>query len=134
MSVEFHDFRVQCKDALNDKALIFLEEGSSEIESAAAWNTPVDSGQTKGAWTHIVDSDNLEATVGNPEEVSLWLEMGTGEYAVEGNGRRGGWKYKDDQGKWHFTYGIKPTRMLHNAFVSLKSAIINRAKQIFGGL
>lgn len=134
MSVEFHDFRVQCKEAIKEHGEAFLEEATSEIESAAARNTPVDSGQTKGAWTHVVDSENLEGTVGNPEEVSLWLELGTGEYAMEGKGRKGGWKYKDDHGKWHFTYGIKPVRMLHNAFVSLKPAIINLAKSIFGGM
>jgi hypothetical protein len=134
MSVEFHDYRIQCKAIIRDHAEQFLEEAASEIESAAARNTPVDSGQLKGAWTHVVDVDNLEATIGNPLEYSIWVEMGTGEYAMEGKGRKGGWKYKDDQGKWRFTYGMKPVRMLHNAFVSLKNPIQNLAKSIFGGM
>lgn len=134
MSVEFHDFRVQCKEAIAEHGDAFLEEAASEIESAAARNTPVDTGQLKGAWTHYVDSSKKEATIGNPIEYAIWVEMGTGEYALKGNGRRGGWAYYDDDGKRHFTYGSKPVRMLHNAFVSLKSAIIARAKQIFGGM
>lgn len=134
MSVEFHDYRIQVKGALNNKAVVFLEEAASEIESAAARNTPVDSGQLKGAWTHVVDANKKEATIGNPIEYAIWVEMGTGEYALEGNGRRGGWVYYDDSGKRHFTYGSKPVRMLHNAFVSMKNAIIRRAEQIFGGL
>lgn len=134
MSVEFHDFRVQCKDAIQDKAVIFLEDSSAELESAAARNTRADTGQLKESWTHVVDSEKMEAAVGSALAHSIWYELGTGEYALEGNGRKGGWRYKDDQGKWHFTYGMKPNRPLFNAFVSLKPAIINLAKSIFGGM
>ena len=134
MAVEFHDYRMEVKDAINDKTEIFLEEASMEIESQAARNSPVDTGQLKGSWDHVVDMSKKEATVGSSAEHAIYNEFGTGEYAAEGNGRKGGWSYKDEYGKWHFTYGIKPRRMLFNAFVSLKGAIINRAKSIFGGL
>ena len=56
----------------------------------------------------------------------------TGEYAANGDGRKGGWRYKDDSGDWHFTRGKKPNRTLMRAFTAKKSAIINRAKQVFG--
>ena len=134
MSVEFNDNRIQVKGVLNDKAIAFLDEAASEIESAAARNTKADSGQLKGAWTHVVDENALEATVGNPLKHAIWYEMGTGEFALNRNGRRGGWLYKDDSGKWRFTYGMYPRRPLHNAFISLKPAIISYAKQIFGDL
>ena len=55
MSVEFQDFSIQVKEALDDKALIFLEEAASEIESAAKRGSRVDSGQLKGSWAHLVD-------------------------------------------------------------------------------
>lgn len=134
MAVEFHDFSVKCKGVIGDKALQWLEESSGEIESTAISNTPVDTGQLKGAWAHKVDSSKYEAVVGNPLEYSIWQEFGTGEFALESNGRKGGWFYIDDKGKGRFTYGNKPVRMLHNAFVTKKSAIINRAKQVFKGL
>ena len=35
MSVEFQDFSIQVKEALDEKAIQFLEEAASEIESAA---------------------------------------------------------------------------------------------------
>ena len=134
MSVEFHDFRVQCKEAIKEHGEAFLEEATSEIESAAARNTKADSGQLKGSWSHVVDTTKMEATVGSAMPHSIWYELGTGEYALNGDGRRGGWRYKDDHGKWHFTYGMYPRRPLFNDFVSLKPAIINLAKSIFGGM
>ena len=132
MAVTFKDYSIQVNDALEDAALQFLEEAVSEIQSQAEDNTPVDTGQLKGAWDHKVDEGKKEAVVGNPLEYSIWIELGTGEFALKGNGRRGGWHYTDEEGVRHFTYGNKPRRMLHNAFETLKNPIIQRAKQIFG--
>ena len=134
MSVEFQDFSIQVKEALDDKALIFLEEAASEIESAAKRGSRVDSGQLKGSWAHLVDEGAYEATVGSPLQNAIWEEFGTGEYAAHGDGRKGGWSYKDDAGDWHHTRGKTPNRTLQNAFESKKAAIIRRAKQIFGEL
>lgn len=131
MSVEFQDFSIKVQEALEEASLRFLEEASTTIQTQAEDNTPVDTGQLKQNWNHVVDERELEATVGNPLEYSIWVEMGTGEYAVEGNGRKGGWFYVDDEGKGHFTMGSKPVRMLHNAFQTKKNAVIRRAQQIF---
>ena len=134
MPVEFQDFSIQVKKAVDDAAIKFLEEAASEIESQAKRNSRVDTGQLKGSWKHIVDESDMKATVGSPLENAIWEEFGTGEYAVNGDGRKGGWRYQDDNGDWHFTTGKKPNRTLKRAFESKKNAIINRAKQIFGGL
>jgi hypothetical protein len=134
MSVEFHDFSIQVTEAIEDAAISFLEEAASEIESQAQRNSRVDTGQLKGSWRHIVDDGAYEATVGSPLENAIWEEFGTGEYAANGDGRQGGWRYQDDNGDWHYTTGKKPNRTLQRAFNAKKSAIINRAKQIFGGL
>lgn len=129
--VEFHDYSMQVKAAINDAALQFLEEAASEIESQTRRNSRVDTGQTKDSWAHLVDESKMEATVGSPLENAVWEEFGTGEYAYNGNGRKGGRFYVDAKGKEHFTRGKKPVRMLHNAFVSKKNAIARRAQQIF---
>lgn len=131
MAVEFHDFSVHVKEALDEKALQFLEEACSEIESAAKRNSRVDTGQLKGSWSHQVNEADGKATVGSPLENAIWEEFGTGEYAAKGNGRKGGWTYQDDKGNWHKTKGKKPNRTLQNAFESKKAAIIRRAKEIF---
>lgn len=132
MSVEFHDYSIKVKKALDDKAEQFLEEAASEIESAARRNSRVASGQLKGSWAHIVNEKT--ATIGSPLQNAIWEEYGTGEYAVGGDGRKGGWVYRDAAGYYHFTRGKKPNRTLQRAFESRKNAIINRAKQIFGEL
>ena len=134
MSVEIQDFSIKVKEALDEKAVQFLEEAASEIESAAKRNSRVDTGQLKGSWNHQVDESAKEAKVGSPLENAIWEEFGTGEYALHGDGRRGGWTYQDDKGDWHHTMGKTPNRTLHNAFESKKAAIIRRAKQIFKGM
>lgn len=58
----------------------------------------------------------------------------TGEYALKGNGRKGGWFYEDEEGNGHFTHGKKPSRAFHKAYTSLKSKIINRIQNSLKGL
>lgn len=132
--VKFEDNSMNVKAAIDEALLQFLEEAASELQSQAARGTPVDTGQLKGSWAHTVDESNLEAKIGSPLENAIWTEFGTGEYALEGNGRKGGWFYEDDKGQGHFTHGKKPVRMLHNAFEQTKGKIIKRAEQIMKGL
>lgn len=129
--VKFEDYSIKVKDALNDAVIQFLEEAASEIQSQTQRKTPVDTGQLKGSWDHVVDESKQEATIGSPLENAIWTEFGTGEYALEGNGRKGGWFYKDSKGEGHFTHGKHPVRMLHNAFEENKEKIKRRAEQIF---
>lgn len=134
MSVEFHDFSLQVKNALADKEEAFLHEAAGEVKSQAAQISRVASGQLKGAWDYSVDMSREEAKIGSPLENAIWNELGTGEYAANGDGRKGGWAYQDENGKWHFTRGKKPNHTLQRSFDSKKAAIIARAKELFGGL
>lgn len=122
MSVEFHDYSMQVKAALDEKAAQFLEEAASEVESAARRNSRVRSGQLKGSWTHIVNGN--EATIGSPLQNAIWEEYGTGEYAAGGDGRKGGWVYRDAAGDWHFTFGKRPNHTLQRAFESTKGKAV----------
>ena len=133
MSVEFQDFSIQVKEALDEKAIQFLEEAASEIESAAKRGSRVDSRQLKRSWNHQVDDSAKEATVGSPEQNAIWEEFGTGEYAAHGDGRKGGWSYKDDHGDWHHTFGKKPERTFDKAYKGLKPKIIKRAEDVLKG-
>lgn len=132
--VKFEDFSVKVIGAMNDKVNVALEECAGELESAAKRNTMVDTSKTKNAWKHHVDDDNHEATIGNTEENSIWEEFGTGEHALNGDGRKGGWVYKDAVGEYHYTTGKKPSRALWKAFTNLKSKIINRIQDVMKGL
>lgn len=129
-NVKFTDNSMQVKTALDDAVKAYLYEAGGELEAQVKRNTRVGSGQLKNSWTYKVDEKQGNVVVGNPLENSLWEEFGTGEWALHGDGRKGGWVYKDDKGNWHHTYGKKPHRAFQNAFNSLKSMLINRAEQI----
>lgn len=133
MSVQFDDFSMQVKAALEEAAVQFLYEAADELASQTARNSPVDTGQLKNSWQYKVDENKLEATIGSPLENAIWNEYGTGEYALEGNGRKGGWSYKDDHGDWHHTFGKKPKRTFDKAYKGLKPKIIKRAEDVLKG-
>jgi len=133
MSVKLIDNSIAVKAALDDACIAYLYEAGGELTAQAKRNTRVGTGQLKGHWQYDVDEFEGVCTVGNPLQNAIWEEFGTGEYALKGDGRKGGWTYQDDKGKWHHTFGKTPSRALHKAFTSLKSALINRAKQVIGG-
>lgn len=126
--VVFHDFSIEVQRALESKILATLEECAGEVESAAKRNSRVDTGQTKNSFRHKVDESTRTAYIGSDLQNAVWEEFGTGEFALNGNGRRGGWRYKDARGKWHKTLGKKPSRALYKAFSSKKTVIKNRFK------
>lgn len=129
MSVELKDNSIKVKAALNDAIISWLYQAAEVIESQVKQNTAVDTGQLKGSWDFTVDESEKEAVIGSPLENAIWEEFGTGEYALHGDGRKGGWVYVDEKGG-HFTRGKKPRRMLHNAFETKRTAIVKEAERI----
>ena len=136
-SVKFIDHSEKVKGALAETAETVLEEVCGELESQVKRNTAVASGDTKNAWSHQVTSSTgtgeFRGTVGNSLENAIWEEFGTGEYALEGKGRKGGWLYVDDEGKGHFTRGKRARRPFHNAYTSLKTKLIRQIQDAFKG-
>ena len=133
-SVQFIDNTIEVIGAIKDAALVFLEEAAGELESQAMRNTRVDTGQTKGAWSHKIEESALQAIVGNPLENAIWEEFGTGEYAVNGNGRKTPWRYQDVRGNWHTTKGKRPSRAFEKAKAEAEPKILQAAKETFGSL
>ena len=129
MSIEFIDNSDKVQAMLEEALIAGLHDAGSIIMSQTKQNSRVATGQTKNAWDYVVDEGEMTATIGNPEENAIWEEFGTGEYALECKGRKGGWFYKDEKGEGHFTYGKKPMRMLHNAFVTKKNTVIKAFEQ-----
>ena len=132
--VEFKDFRIEVKAAMDDKINAVLEECAGELESQVKRNTRVDTGKTKNSFQHkVVDSEHI-AYIGSNEQNAIWEEFGTGEHAIKGNGRKGGWFYVDEKGHGHYTTGKKPSRAFWKAYTSLKNAIIKRIQDSMKGL
>lgn len=132
--VIFEDFTIEVIGAIDNRINAVLEEVAGELESAVKRNTRVKTGQLKTHWQHRVDDDSHTAYIGNPLENSIWEEFGTGEHALEGNGRKGGWSYQDAKGDWHHTKGKKPSRAFWKAYTSMKNAIIKRIQESLKGL
>lgn len=120
---KFEDNRIECKEMIGDVLIGFLYEIGVEFVSQTARNSRVKTGQTKGSWDYAVDESGFVVTIGSPLENAIWEEFGTGEYALNRDGRKGGWYYVDENGSGHFTYGKKPNRALWNAFETLKPSI-----------
>jgi hypothetical protein len=132
--IQYEDNRVQVKTEIQDSILAFLDEIGGEFVSQTARNSRVKTGQTKGSWDYRVDEGNLEVSVGSALENAIWEEFGTGEYALEGNGRKGGWYYVDEMGNGHFTKGKTPNRALHTAMETLKPKIQTAMEEKLKGL
>lgn len=134
MSVEFQDFSIQVKGAISDRINAALEECAGEVESQTKRNSRVATGRTKNSFRHVVDDNTHTAYIGSDLENAIWEEFGTGEHALSGDGRKGGWRYQDEKGQWHFTRGKTPTRAFWRAYTSLKAAIIRRLENAMRGL
>ena len=134
MSVKFHDNTIKVKAAMNDKIIAALEECAGELESQVKKNSRAKTGNTRGSFQHKVVESEQAAYIGSNDENAIWEEFGTGEHALKGNGRKGGWFYVDEKGDGHFTHGKKPSRAFWKAYTSLKNKIINRLQNSLKGL
>lgn len=132
--VQFTDNTINVEAAISELSVAFLYEAVAELQSQTARNSRVKTGQTKGSWETRVDENYLEGIVGSNLENAIWEEFGTGEYALNDDGRKGGWFYVDEMGVGHFTHGKKPNRALHNAFEEKKSVIIKIAQEKLKGM
>ncbi len=163
MSVEFIDNSIEVKAALNEAAIAYLNEAAGEVEAQTKRNSrPVKYGRhdVRNSWTYKVDEDKGEATIGSPLEASYWEELGTGEHALNKDGRKGWWVYvegndtprskqnyyTEEEAKStaaylrnvkgldaYVTNGTEPNRPLFRAFTSLRSALIRRAEEVLKG-
>lgn len=98
--VEFKDFSIDVKAALNDTSIAWLHETANEVQAQAQRNCKMedDAGKRlKGSYRNVVDEGKGAAQVGTPLEEGYWEEWGTGEYAAHGDGRKGWWVYIQGQ-------------------------------------
>lgn len=64
-------------------------------------------GALKQSLTYALDLAKKTVTIGSNLFYSVYVELGTGIFAEKGNGRKTPWVWKDFNGKWHFTRGMK---------------------------
>lgn len=129
-NVTFEDNSIKIKEILNKQCIAYLNEAAGELKSQVKRNTAVDSGDLKKSWSYTVSESELTATIGSPMENAIWEEFGTGEFALNGNGRKTAWVYKDRKGVWHKTTGKQPKRVFQTVFTKLKPKLIKRCAAI----
>lgn len=129
-NISFEDNSIKIKEILNNQCITYLYEAAGELEAQVKRNTAVDSGQLKSSWKYYVSEAKLEATIGSPLENAIWEEFGTGEFALNGDGRKTPWVYQDRKGVWHKTTGKYPKRAFQKAFTNLKPKLIKRIADI----
>lgn len=132
--VEIESHEQEVKQTFRRTAIAWLHEACGELVSQVRNNQRVRTGRTKGSWRYLIKEDDLEGLVASDAMNAVYEEFGTGEYALNGKGRKGGWWYRDERGKWHFTRGKKPHRPLYRAYQTLKQRIIASAQERFGRL
>ncbi|MCC8164499.1 MAG: HK97 gp10 family phage protein [Lachnospiraceae bacterium] len=148
MSVEFTDNTMRVREQMAAAVHSFLYEAGGELQSQVIRNSRTDTGQTKGSYKYVVDKGTNEATVyvGSELDNAIWEEFGTGEYALNGDGRKGGWyipearlsaKAKSRMKKvivkgkvYYYTKGKKPNRPIYNAFNSMKDRLKKRLQEV----
>ena len=64
-------------------------------------------GALKASLTYVVSAAQKTVTIGSNLFYSVYVELGTGIFAEKGNGRKTPWVWKDFNGKWHFTRGMR---------------------------
>ena len=156
MAVKFTDNSAQVKGAMNDAIVAYLYEAGETLKRRASNNTTIGA-ETAGKWDYKVDEKEAQTVIGNPSEMSLWDELGTGEWALNKDGRKGYWVYVKGSGRStsanqkkytlqeakqivammradgldaYYTNGRKPARGFFKAFTALKPALIRRAEDI----
>lgn len=84
-----------------------LNNGAIVVENDAKRKCPVDTGTLRRSITHELENEKT-VKVFTPMEYGIYIEMGTGLFAVNGDGRKTRWSYQDDEGNWHSTIGQPP--------------------------
>ncbi len=128
----FKDNSMEGKERLKKAAAKWLLQACILVEGQAVLLAPVATSRLKQSIDYIVDDDELVGYVGTNVDYAIYVEFGTGEFSENGNGRKGGWMYKDPSGEWFFTWGIEPQPYLRPAFRQTKGQIEALAKSIFG--
>lgn len=157
--VEFREFTAEVQNTMNSKIRSALEEVAGELVSKTKRNSRVDTGKTKNSFRYGISRNfadgSFTAHIGSSDENAIWEELGTGEHALDGKGRKGAWyvpvekvtgkkkptfngkvvKVYGKGGKVYYkTNGKEPHRPFWRAFESLKPKIIKRLQNALKGM
>ena len=116
--IEFTDNSKQIKGALYNVSDQAIEAAMLILQAQIKSNVPVETGELRDSINYRTQrqGDIVWGEVGSPLKYAIYVEYGTGEFAENGAGRKGGWAYQDSSGEWFFTWGQSPTKFMRKAF------------------
>lgn len=130
MTLKFEDNSKKAKVEIAKVSQQGMEAALLMLEASIKAGAPVSSGHLRDHIDHktTVSGTKVTGQVGSPDMYAVYVEYGTGEFAENGSGRKGGWSYKDNEGKWHHTKGMKAKKFMRNGFRQNK----NKVKEVLG--
>lgn len=145
-SLDFADNSHEIMQQFETACLTALEEIGIRAEGYAVANAPVgttkstniqgyNGGDLRKSLTHkvvgyeVYVGTNLTTPDGAP--YPLYVEYGTGIYADNGKGRQSPWVWRDKNGDYHWTRGIKPQHFLLKAITEHDDEYKNILKNSF---
>lgn len=98
---------------LNNSIQRGLEMVGTRAVDYAVLLCPKDTGHLSQSITHEVDENTV--VVGTNTNYAVYVELGTGVFAENEDGRPTPWRYQDERGKWHYTVGQHPQPFIRPA-------------------
>ena len=90
-------------------------------------------GALKASLAYAVDLAKRTVAIGTNLFYAIYVELGTGIFAEKGDGRKTPWVWRDQNGKFHFTRGMKPQPFLRpaveNHIDELREIAVEEAKR-----
>lgn len=89
------------------------------VERSAKEKAPKDTGELRRSITSEVTcetgANECEGVVYTPLEYAPYIEFGTGLFAEEEGRQDVPWRYQDEKGEWHTTFGMPPRPFMRPA-------------------
>lgn len=100
------------------------------VERAAKQNAPKGIGTLRRSITSRVE--DTQGVVYTALEYAPYIEYGTGLFAEEGGRKDVPWHYRDDEGNWHTTSGMRPRPYMRPALNDNREEIIRIIREGIG--
>jgi HK97 gp10 family phage protein len=131
--IEGLDALLDSLNTLSDTAIVpAVKKACLVVERSAKQKVPKGDGDLGRSITSEVNAsaDEIVGLVYTPLEYAPYVEYGTGLFAEAGNGRKDvPWCYKDDEGEWHSTSGMKPRPFMRPALDENREQILRIIKE-----
>jgi HK97 gp10 family phage protein len=105
----------QVKRTTNDAQNAVLYALGVYVMGESVMRSPVDTGNLRSSIDYRVNELGKYVEIGSTAKYAPYQELGTGIYAVKGNGRKTSWRYRNKDGKMITTRGNRPQPFLEPA-------------------